>query len=162
MLNEGFDADEAALEINTALAGPYLQGSARLRNRLRKRDWTYPVYGQLSRMRASGAAVERRERLHARRNSLSSTTFSEPAGDYHGRIRLVAGAHAMEFRLLRRERCGDCEVEVQFGRESDPNYEINQAEPGSARCCVPRICGSGQERSQPTNDFYMTANNTSR
>ena len=63
MLNEGFDAGEAALEINTALASPCLQGSARLRNRLRKRDWTLSVYGQLSRMRASGAAVERRERL---------------------------------------------------------------------------------------------------
>lgn len=63
MLNQGFDADEAAQEINTAIASPYLQGSARLRNRLRKRDWTLSVYGQLNRMRASGAAVERRERL---------------------------------------------------------------------------------------------------
>jgi hypothetical protein len=63
MVNQGFVAEEAAQEINAAIASPYLQGSARLCNRLRKRDWTLSVYGQLNRMRASGAAVERRERL---------------------------------------------------------------------------------------------------
>jgi hypothetical protein len=69
MVNQGFVAEEAAQEINAAIASPYLQGSARLCNRLRKRDWTLSVYGQLNRMRASGASAFRVT------NSLSSTTF---------------------------------------------------------------------------------------
>ena len=157
MLNEGFDADEAALEINTALASPYLQGGTRLRNRLRKRDWTLSVYGQLSRMRASGAMVERRERL----------TREEFFEQYYFQNRPVIITGAFDSWPARtqwsfdyfRARCGDCEVEVQFGRESDPNYEINQ--PNLKRKMPFREYVDLVERSRPTNDFYMTANNTS-
>jgi hypothetical protein len=58
-----------------------------------------------------------------------------------------------------RERCGDCEVEVQFGRESDANYEVNQ--PKLKRMMRFADYVDLVERSGPTNDFYMTANNTS-
>ena len=63
LLGHGFDAAEAAREIEAALASPYFQGAARLRNRLRKREWILSVYGTLNRMRASGGVIERRERL---------------------------------------------------------------------------------------------------
>lgn len=58
-----------------------------------------------------------------------------------------------------RKRCGDCEVEVQFGRESDANDEINQ--PKLKRMMRFAEYVDLVERSGPTNDFYMTANNTS-
>jgi hypothetical protein len=58
-----------------------------------------------------------------------------------------------------RERCGDCEVEVQFGRESDADYEVNQ--PKLKRMMRFADYVDLVERSGPTNDFYMTANNTS-
>lgn len=58
-----------------------------------------------------------------------------------------------------RKRCGDCEVDVQFGRESDANYETNQ--PKLKRMMRFADYVDLVERSGPTNDFYMTANNTS-
>ncbi|MEZ0606207.1 cupin-like domain-containing protein [Paraburkholderia sp. IW21] len=58
-----------------------------------------------------------------------------------------------------RKRCGDCEVDVQFGSESDANYETNQ--PKLKRMMRFADYVDLVERSGPTNDFYMTANNTS-
>lgn len=158
LIDHGFNADEAALEINTALASPYIQGGARLRNRLRKRDWTLSVYGALGRMRVNGATVERRE-------CLSRDEFFE---QYYFQNRPVIITGAFDSWPARslwsfdyfRARCGDCEVEVQFGRDSDPNYEINQ--PNLKRLMPFREYVDLVERSGVTNDFYMTANNTSQ
>lgn len=158
LIDHGFNADEAALEINTALASPYIQGGARLRNRLRKRDWTLSVYGALGRMRVNGATVERRE-------CLSRDEFFE---QYYFQNRPVIITGAFDSWPARslwsfdyfRARCGDCEVEVQFGRDSDPNYEINQ--PNLKRLMPFREYVDLVEHSGVTNDFYMTANNTSQ
>nr|WKF58013.1 hypothetical protein HUO10_002509 [Paraburkholderia busanensis] len=158
LIEHGFDAAQAAREIDAVLASPYFHGATRLRNRLRKRDWILSVYGTLDRMRADSGEIERRERL-------PRDEFFE---QYYCRNRPVIITGAFDFWLARtawnfdyfRERCGECEVEVQFGRESDADYEINQ----------PRLRRSMRfadyvdlvERSGPTNDFYMTANNTSK
>jgi ribosomal protein L16 Arg81 hydroxylase len=158
LVQQGFNPEEAALEINTALASPYFQGGTRLRNRLHKRDWTLSVYSQLSRMRESGGAVERRERL-------SRDEFFE---QYYFQNRPVIITGAFDSWPARtqwnfdyfRARCGDREVEVQFGRDADPNYEINQ--PNLKRKMPFREYVEMVERSGATNDFYMTANNTSQ
>jgi hypothetical protein len=158
MLQQGFNPEEATLEINTALASPYLQGGTRMRNRLRKRDWALSVYGQLSRMREGGGTVERRERL-------SRDEFFE---QYYFQNRPVIITGAFDSWPARtqwnfdyfRARCGDCEVEVQFGRNSDPNYEINQ--PNLKRIMPFREYVDLVEGSGATNDFYMTANNTTQ
>ena len=158
LMQQGFNPEEATLEINTALASPYLQGGTRLRNRLRKRDWTLSVLGQLSRMRESGDAVERHERL-------SRDEFFE---QYYFQNRPVIITGAFDSWPARtqwnfdyfRARCGDCEVEVQSGRNSDPNYEINQ--PNLKRKMPFREYVDLVEGSGATNDFYMTANNTSQ
>ena len=158
LTQQGFNPEEAALEINTALASPYLQGGTRLRNRLRKRDWTLSVYGQLSRMRDSGGDVQRRERL-------SRDEFFEQYY-FQNRPVIIAGAFdSWPARTLWnfdyfRARCGDCEVEVQLGRNADPNYEINQ--PNLKRIMPFREYVDLVEKSGATNDFYMTANNTSQ
>jgi hypothetical protein len=52
LVQHGFEAAHAQREINSALESPYFRGSARLRNRLRKREWILSVYGELNRMRA--------------------------------------------------------------------------------------------------------------
>jgi Cupin-like domain len=157
LTEQGFDATEAAREIDQALASPYLQGGARLRNRLRKREWILSVYRTLNGLRQGSDTIERRERL-------SREVFFE---EYYFQNRPVIITGAFDFWPARtrwnfdylRARCGDCEVEVQFGRESDANYEINQPK-------LKRMMRFGDyvdlvERSGATNDFYMTANNTS-
>lgn len=153
----GFDAAESAREIDAVLASPYFHGAARLRNRLRKRDWILSVYGTLNRMRAASGEIERRERL-------SREVFFE---QYYCQNRPVIMTGAFDFWPARtqwrfdyfRERCGECDVEVQFGRESDADYEINQ--PKLKRMMRFADYVDLVERSGPTNDFYMTANNTS-
>ncbi len=158
LVGHGFDAAEASREIEAALASPYFQGATRLRNRLRKREWILSVYGALNRMRATGGVIERRERL-------SRDEFFE---QYYFQNRPVIITGAFDFWPARRtwsfdyfrQRCGDREVEVQFGRESDADYEINQP-------TLKRLMRFGEyvdlvERSGATNDFYMTANNTSQ
>lgn len=157
LVSNGFDTDDAAREVQAALASPYLQGSTRLRNRLRKREWMLSVYGTLNRLRANGATVERRERL----------THDEFFEQYYFQNRPVIITGMFDSWPARqkwsfdyfRERCGDCEVEVQFGRESDANYEVNQ--PKLKRTMRFRDYVDLIERSGKTNDFYMTANNTS-
>jgi ribosomal protein L16 Arg81 hydroxylase len=158
LVQQGFNPEEAALEINTALASPYLQGGTRLRNRLRKRDWTLSVYGQLNRMRGSGNTVERRERL-SREEFFEQYYFQNRPVIITGAFDAWPARSLWSFDYFR-ERCGDCEVEVQFGRNSDPNYEINQ--PNLKRIMRFRDYVDLVERSGATNDFYMTANNTSQ
>lgn len=154
----GVDTDEAASEIDNALASPYFEGSARLRNRLRKRDWMLSVYGSLNRLRAGSNEIERRARL-------SRDEFFEQYY-FQNRPVIITGAFdewpartLWNFDYLR-ARCGDREVEVQFGRDEDTKYEINSVD-------HKRKMRFGDyvdlvERSGATNNFYMTANNTSQ
>jgi hypothetical protein len=157
LVGHGFDAADATREIEAAIASPYFHGATRLRNRLRKREWILSVYSELNRMRTASGLIERRERL-------SRDAFFE---QYYSQNRPVIITGAFDFWPARsrwnwdyfRERCGDCEVEVQFGRESDANYEINQ--PMLKRMMRFADYVDLVEQSGPTNDFYMTANNTS-
>jgi hypothetical protein len=123
LVENGFTEEEAAREVSGALASPYVQGASRIANRLRKREWTLTVYGRLARMRAHGGEIERRE-------GLSRDEFSE---EYYvqnrpviitGMLKSWAACTRWDFDYFR-ATCGDNEVEVQFGRESDENYEIN-------------------------------------
>ncbi|WP_118181825.1 cupin-like domain-containing protein [Paraburkholderia phosphatilytica] len=158
LLANGFGEVDATREIEAVLASPYFLGANRLRNRLRKRDWMLSVYGALNRMRAGGATIERRA-------TLSRGEFHE---QYYVQNRPVIITGMFDDWPARsrwnfdyfRARCGDAEVEVQFGRDTDPSYEINQ--PTLRRTMRFRDYVDLIERSGPTNDFYMTANNTSQ
>jgi hypothetical protein len=101
--------------------------------------------------------IERRERL-------SRDEFFE---QYYFQNRPVIITGAFDFWPARtqwtfdylRARCGNAEVEVQFGRESDADYEVNQPKLKRMMRFVEYV--DLVERSGSTNDFYMTANNTS-
>jgi ribosomal protein L16 Arg81 hydroxylase len=157
LTGSGVDAAAATREIEAALASPYLLGGQRMRNRMKKRDWILDVYGTLDRLRAGAGAVERRERL----------SRDEFFNEYYCRNRPVVITGMLDdWPALRRwnfdyfrSRFGERQVEVQFGRETDPNFEINQ--PKHKRMMRFGDYVDLVERSAPTNDFYMTANNTS-
>jgi hypothetical protein len=156
MVAHGIDAGTAGAEVAVARASPYLAVARRLQARVRKRDWILDVRRKLDRMRAGTAVVERVP-------TLSRDAFFD---EYYLKNRpvVIEGALAHWPAMQRwsfdafRARLGEREVEVQFGRESDPDFEVNQ--PRHRRRMRFAEYLDLVERSGPTNDFYMTANNS--
>ena len=86
-------------ELDLAMQSPYVKGSARLRNRLRKRDWLLATYRKCNRLLPCTSQIERRHRL----------TRGEFLADYYstGRAVVITGmmddwpAAQVESRLFR-------------------------------------------------------------
>lgn len=153
MADAGIAVDVAQAEVEAALRSPYLAGTARLANRLAKRDWVLGIQSRLNRLAPAG--VPRRHRLsgddflhdHYRRNQPVIIT---------GMLDDCAARHGWTFDYLAARLAGR-DVEVQFGRDADPDYELNSLAhrrrmPFAEYVELVRQAGV-------TNDFYMTANN---
>ena len=158
LVENGFDHENALCEIDSTLKSPYFQAGSRLRNRLRKREWMLSVYGDLNRMRAGADGVERCAKL-TREAFYEQYYFQNRPVIITGMLDSWPARTRWNFDYFR-ARCGDAEVEVQFGRDADANYEINQP-------ALKRTMRFGDyvdlvDTGGATNDFYMTANNTSR
>ncbi|NHZ34682.1 cupin-like domain-containing protein [Massilia sp. CCM 8692] len=145
----------ARTEIDAALRSPYLQAARRLANRVNKRDWVLNIQAQLNRLYDEG--IERREKL-------SGEDFLQ---QYYRTNRPVIITGMLEHFPARQkwnldyfaQRFGERVVEVQFGREADPQYELNSIAHKRKMPFgeyVEMVRTSGR-----TNDFYMTANNDS-
>ncbi|WP_229262932.1 cupin-like domain-containing protein [Duganella radicis] len=153
MVQSGIAEPSARAEMAAALRSPYLRGVARLSNRVAKRDWVLGIQSRLNRL--APPAVPRRARLsgdeflelYYRRNQPVIIT---------GMLDDCAARDKWSFDYLAAQ-LGEREVEVQFGRDADPDYEINSV---SHKRRMPfgdyvaMVRGAGV-----TNDFYMTANN---
>ncbi len=150
----GFNRNQSVIEVDLALKSPYLQGATRLRNRLDKREWIINIGARLNRVKPIEIA---------RREKLSSETF---LAEYYSTNRPVIITGMLEDWPARhkwncswfRETLAEREVEVQFGRERDADYEKNSI-------AHKKKIRFGEyidlvERG-PSNDFYMTANNDS-
>jgi hypothetical protein len=155
MIASGVAPDEAARELDLALNSPYLRGSERLRNRLKKRDWQIAMYRKLHRLHPNAKEIERRHRL-SRASFLS---------DYYSTNRPVIITGMMEdWPALRKwnldyleERFGDREIDVQYGRNAGDNYEIEREKfikKLKFAEFIREVRSAGV-----TNDFYLTANN---
>jgi hypothetical protein len=153
LVGQGISAAEAHSEIDAALRSPYLQGARRLANRVAKRDWVLAIQSQLSRL--GDDTIVRRERL-------SGDEFLQ---QYYRTNRPVIITGMLDHFAARSkwtldyfaERFGERMVQVQFGRDADPQYELNSIAhkrqiPFGDYVQMVRSCGS-------SNDFYMTANN---
>lgn len=156
MVSNGISANEAQAEIDAALCSPYLHGARRMANRVAKRDWVLSIQSQLNRL--GDDSIPRRERL-------SGDEFLQ---QYYRSNRPVIITGMLEHFPARSKwtldyfagRFADRMVEVQFGRNSDTQYEMNSiAHKREVRfgdyIDMVRTCGS-------SNDFYMTANNDSK
>jgi Family of unknown function (DUF6065)/Cupin-like domain len=157
MTASGFSAEEAAFEINAALQSPYIKGSELLLNRLKKRDWLLAVYRKSNRLHPQSAEIERRHKL----------SRDEFLREYYSTNRPVIITGMMEdWPAMRKwnldyfaERFGDRVVEVQMGRIAGANYEIEREkyiQKIRFGDFVEKVRTAGQ-----TNDFYLTANNSS-
>lgn len=147
------ERNEAILEVDAAMKSPYLHGANRLKNRLAKRDWIVNIQAKLNRLQPLEIP---------RKNRLSAEDFLR---DYYCTNRPVIITGMMDdWPALKkwnlnyfREHFAEREVEVQFGRDADANYELNSI-------AHKRTMRFGEyvdliEQQSPTNDFYMTANN---
>jgi hypothetical protein len=156
MIQSGIVEASARAEMDAALRSPYLRGVSRLHNRLAKRDWVLRIQQRLNRLGPS--EVPRRERL-------SGAAFLD---EHYRRNEPVIITGMLDDCVAREKwtydyligQLGEREVEVQFGREADPNYEMNSNShkrrmPFGEYVAMVRDSG-------PTNDFYMTANNDGR
>jgi len=157
MVANDFSREEAAREINLALQSPYTRGAETLRNRLKKRDWLLTTYRKLHRLPSGSREIERRNRLPR----------EEFLRDYYSAQRPVIITGMMdEWPALKKwnlayfsKRFGERQIEVQFGRTTGENYEIEREKYlKTIRFAdfIDLIRTSGV-----TNDFYLTANNNS-
>ncbi len=156
LTSNGILRADAQREIEAAAHSPYLQGARRLANRVAKRDWVLAIQSKLNKL--GDDEIGRREKL-------SGAEFLQ---DYYRTNRPVVITGMLEHYPARSkwtldyfaERFGERVVEVQFGREADPQYEMNsvahkrQMKFGDY---VELVRSSGS-----SNDFYMTANNDSK
>jgi len=153
MVQSGIAEQAARAEVDAALRSPYLRGASRLHNRLAKRDWVLGIQSRLNRL--ASHEVPRRERL-------SGADFLD---QYYRRNQPVIITGMLDDCAARGKwtfehligRLGDREVEVQFGRDADPDYEIHSRTlrrrmPFAEYAALVRDAGR-------SNDFYMTANN---
>jgi hypothetical protein len=153
MVQSGIAEQAARAEVDAALRSPYLRGVSRLHNRLAKRDWVLGIQSRLNQL--VPPEVPRRARMagedflhqHYRRNQPVIIT---------GMLEDCAACDKWSFDYLAAQ-LGEREVEVQFGRDADPDYELNSQShkrrmPFGEYVALVRDAGV-------TNDFYMTANN---
>jgi hypothetical protein len=153
MIQAGVAEAEAVLEINAALRSPYLRSASRLHNRVAKRDWVLGIQSQLNRL--APGEVPRRHRLSGQ-DFLEQHYLRNLPVIITGMLDDCAARAKWTFDYLG-ARLGEREVEVQFGRDADPDYEMNSV---THRRRMPfgeyveLVRNAGR-----TNDFYMTANN---
>lgn len=156
LAQSGIPPQLAQAEIAAALKSPYLHGVQRLHNRLAKRDWLLGIQARLNRM--APQEVPRRERLTAEAFLHEHYLCNRPViitgmlDDWPARGKWSLDWLEAQF--------GEREVEVQFGRNADANYEMNSI-------AHKRVMPFGEylalvDGAGSTNDFYMTANNDGR
>lgn len=153
---EGFSGEVAWQEINAAKDHPYLAAGHSFVQKLKKRDWVLHSLSMLQEMSPNFGTVETRHQL-------SRDEFFERY--YYANRPVVITGMLDDWKALTawtpeylKSRFGHHTVEVQSGRNSDPEYEINSAQHKKQMRFSEYVdlVNSGVE----TNDFYMTANNT--
>lgn len=150
---EGHSEAEVAAELAQAEAHPYFAGAKKVAERLARREWLLRTTSalraldsraaQLEPTAFEGAEVFLREHYAASRPALYRGLVSEwPA--------LAWTPEGLG------ERFGEREVEVQWGRSSDPLYEPRS---NHYKRRVPFRELSAAVSAGPSNDVYLTANN---
>ena len=158
MIAAGVPDEEATRKLDLAMQSPYVKGSARLQNRLRKRDWLLATYRKCNRLLPCTSQIERRHRL----------TRGEFLADYYSTGRAVVITGMMDdWPALRKWNLdyfeaafGDQEIELSAGRSAGADYEIKRekyVQSMKFSDFIAKTRSAGR-----TNDFYLTANNNSR
>jgi hypothetical protein len=164
MRQNGFDHETAVREVQAALSHPYLAAARGIgtgageqrENKLKKRDWVLEIHRRAARLATTSGQVPR----------VRKPSRQEFLDHYYARNCPVVIEGAMEdWPALTRwtpayfkRRLGDRLVEVQAQRNTDANYEVNHKK-------LRKEMRFGDyvdllEAIGPTNDYYITANNS--
>ena len=161
LVANGVNEVDASREVQAALSSPYMlgarQASQRLKNRLKKHDWILDIQRKLNRQAPDCTTIERREKLTRGEFYLRYYLNNRPV-IITGMLDEWPAMKKWDFDYLK-DKVGDAMVEVQMGRNDDPNYEINTTKLRQTmpmREYIDMVANAGQ-----SNNFYMTANNTS-
>lgn len=155
LVKNGFSPAAAAAEVNRAGSDPYLQAGEWFLQRLNKLQSLLAAYRAVADLHPNAGIVERR----------IDVTRQEFLERYYAANRpvilrgLMSGWKAMTSWTPEylKQVLGHEEIEIMFGRNADPNYEINA---GQHRRRMPfgnylDLVESGDA----TNDYYLVANN---
>jgi ribosomal protein L16 Arg81 hydroxylase len=161
MVSNGIPEANAILEIEAAKSSPYIQGgkmvAERTQTRLKKCNWFMDVQRNLNHQSGRDKQIDKRYQL----------TREEFYRDYYFANKPVLISGMLEdWSALKKwslsyfkEQYGDRVVHIQTGRDKDAAYEIEQ---NNFRSTMPLLKYIEQiEAAESSNDFYMTANNTS-
>ena len=158
MVKDGFDNATAQSEVASAANHPYIQAGMSFGNKIKKRDWILNNYRLLEQESLNSGVVERKHKL----------TRQEFLRDYYTTNRPVIIQGAMDNWAAMskwnpawlKQNFGDRLVEVQANRNSDRLYEINMRQHQKQLLFGDYVDMITSNES--TNDFYMTASNTSK
>lgn len=154
LTSKGFGEDVVEAELREAAAHPYFLAARSLAHRVKKREWVLEIYREMGRCRL-GAGIQRRPPIPREEFLRDFYTQNVPV--------VIEGLLQDWPALLQwnvdylRSRFGDCEVEVQAGRDAEEEYEIKShllKQRMSLRVFLDTIEGIGH-----SNNYYMTANN---
>lgn len=155
LVNAGFTEWESKREVNLAINSPYLKGTQRLKNRLDKRDWILNCQNRLARLRPQN--IDRRHKLSREEFLHNYYSVNQPV-IISGMMDDWPARQKWNYDFFQ-ENFGDRDVEVQFDRNTDRNYEVNNVS-------HKKIMRFGDyvdliKNTSYSNNFYMTANNGS-
>lgn len=158
MVEEGFDYVTAKNEVTSAANHPYLQAGTMFSAKIQKRDWILENYRLLERESLNFNIVERKYKL----------SRQEFLRDYYSTNRPVIIQGAMDNWTAMtkwkpawlKQNFGKRVVEVQANRNSDRMYEINMDKHKKQMLFGDYVDMITSNES--TNDFYMTASNTTK
>ncbi|WP_226595809.1 cupin-like domain-containing protein [Marinobacter nauticus] len=154
---QGYSDLDIAAELIAAQDHPFIKAGKKSQHLLEKRNWLLQTADALGRLDPHYAEeIEVRE----------APDFQTFLKEYYSRMRPVVlkggvdhwpalGRWTPEYL---RKKVGHAEVEIQYGRDGDPDYERNARQHKKRilmRDFVDMVVGGGE-----TNDYYMTAGNT--
>lgn len=158
MIESGFDDATTQIEVLNASHHPYVQAGILFTRKLKKRDWILDNYRLLEQSSSTFGLIERKYKLSREAFLNNYYTTNRPV--------IIQGA-LDDWKALSKwnptwlkQRFGERLVEIQTNRNSDPLYEINMKQHQQQI-----LFGDYMDmimNNDSTNDFYMTANNTSK
>lgn len=156
LVANGISQETAMQEVALAAAHPYVLAGKGVNEKLKKRDWVLNSLSKLQEMSPYYGQVDRRFKL-SRDEFFEKYYFANRPVVIKGMLEDWPALTQWTPEYLKRQ-CGDQLIEAQYGRNNSPNYEMESAKFKKQMAFSEYIdlinsCG-------PTNDFYMTANNT--